>query len=162
GFAAVDFDDLIVETVRLLDGKPEAAPPFAHILVDEYQDTNRAQLELLFRLARGGRNVTVVGDDDQSIYSWRGAEAANILELERHFPGARVVKLDQNYRPTPAILAAANAVIKNNAVRHEKQLWSSRGGGDKVVVAVAADADAEAGFVCDEIERLRLEEQRRH
>src|SRR5262249_42735357 len=162
GFAAVDFDDLIVETVRLLDRRPGAAPPFAHVLVDEYQDTNRAQLELLFRLARDHRNVTVVGDDDQSIYSWRGAEAANILEFERHFPAARVVKLEQNYRSTPTILAAANAVIKNNAVRHTKELWTERASGDRVVLAVGSDADAEAKFVCDEIERLRLDERRRY
>jgi DNA helicase-2/ATP-dependent DNA helicase PcrA len=162
GFAAVDFDDLIVEAVRLLDRDPGAAPRFAHILVDEYQDTNRAQLELLLRLARGHDNVTVVGDDDQSIYSWRGAEAANILEFERHFPGARVVKLEQNYRSTPTILAAANAIIKNNAVRHAKELWSERAAGDKIVVAVAADADAEAGFVAGEVERLRLDERRRY
>jgi DNA helicase-2/ATP-dependent DNA helicase PcrA len=166
GFAAVDFDDLIVETVRLLDTDPEAGrrwgERFRYVLVDEYQDTNRAQLELLRRLAVAHKNVTVVGDDDQSIYSWRGAEAANILEFERHFPGARIVKLEQNYRSTPVILAAANAVIKNNRVRHAKELWSEAGGGDRIVLAVGADADAEAKFVCDEIERLRLEERRRY
>src|SRR5262249_9727436 len=162
GFAPLALDDPIVQTLRLLDAKPSALPPFRHVLVDEYQDTNRAQLELLLRLARDHRNVTVVGDDDQSIYAWRGAEAANILDFERHFPGARVVKLEQNYRSTPTILAAANAVIKNNAVRHTKELWTERASGDRVVLAVGSDADAEAKFVCDEIERLRLDERRRY
>jgi ATP-dependent DNA helicase UvrD/PcrA len=166
GFRAVDFDDLIVETVRLMDAQPEVGKRwgerFRFVLVDEYQDTNRAQLELLRRLAQA-RNVTVVGDDDQSIYAWRGADAANILEFERQFPGARVVKLEQNYRSTPTILAAANAVIENNSARHGKVLWSKRGDGniDKIVVAVAGDAEGEAKFVCDEVERLRLDERRR-
>jgi DNA helicase-2/ATP-dependent DNA helicase PcrA len=166
GFAAVDFDDLIVETVRLLDADAEAraawSARFRHVLVDEYQDTNRAQMELLVRLLGDHHNVTVVGDDDQSIYSWRGAEAAHILEFERRFPGARVVKLEQNYRSTPTILAAANAVIQNNRVRHPKTLWSDRRAGDPIVLAVGVDADAEAKFVGDEIERLRLEDGRRY
>jgi DNA helicase II / ATP-dependent DNA helicase PcrA len=162
GFAALDFDDLIVESVKLLDEKPAARPAFHFVLVDEYQDTNRAQLELLRRLAAGHDNVTVVGDDDQSIYSWRGAETANLIGFEAHFRGAKIVKLEQNYRSTPTILAAANAVIENNKVRHAKALWSSARAGDKVVVAVTPDADAEAKFVCDEIERLRLDEGRRH
>jgi superfamily I DNA/RNA helicase len=163
GFRAVDFDDLIVEAVRALDGEAGDAwgTRFRFVLVDEYQDTNRAQLELLRRLCRGHANVTVVGDDDQSIYAWRGAEASNILDFERHFPGARIVKLEQNYRSTPTILAAANAVIKNNAARHAKELWSERAGGDPIVLAAAPDADAEAKFVCDEVERLRLDERRR-
>jgi DNA helicase-2/ATP-dependent DNA helicase PcrA len=163
GFHAVDFDDLIVESVRALDG-PAAATwgrRFRFVLVDEYQDTNRAQLEMLRRLCGAHANVTAVGDDDQSIYAWRGAEAANILAFEEQFPGARIVKLEQNYRSTPTILAAANAVIRNNAARHAKQLWSDRGAGDKLVLAVAPDADGEAKFVCDEIERLRLDERRR-
>ena len=162
GFAALDFDDLIVESVKLLDEKPAARPAFHFVLVDEYQDTNRAQLELLRRLASGHDNVTVVGDDDQSIYSWRGAETANLIGFEQHFPGAKIVKLEQNYRSTPTILAAANAVIENNKVRHAKALWSEARSGDKVVLAVTPDADAEAKFVCDEIERLRLDERRRH
>ncbi len=165
GFRALDFDDLIVEAVRALDGSsPRAdgwATRFRFVLVDEYQDTNRAQLDFLRRLCRAHDNVTVVGDDDQSIYSWRGAQAANILEFERHFPGARVVKLEQNYRSTPTILAAANAVIRNNPLRHAKQLWSEKRAGDRLVLACAPDAEGEAKFVCDEIERLRLEERRR-
>jgi DNA helicase-2/ATP-dependent DNA helicase PcrA len=165
GFAAVDFDDLIVETVRTLDENDDArrkwGERYRFLLVDEYQDTNRAQLELMKRLCVGHANVTVVGDDDQSIYAWRGAEASNILDFEAIFPGARVVKLEQNYRSTPTILAAANAVIANNKVRHAKTLWSAAEGGDKVVLAVGADAEGEAKFVCDEVERLRLEERRR-
>jgi DNA helicase II / ATP-dependent DNA helicase PcrA len=163
GFRAVDFDDLIVEAVRLLEGPAGESwgARFRFVLVDEYQDTNRVQRALLGALCRAHRDVTAVGDDDQSIYAWRGAEAANILDFERHFPGARVVKLEQNYRSTPTILAAANAVIRNNAVRHAKELWSDRASGDKLVVAVTPDAEGEARFVCDEIERLRLEERRR-
>jgi DNA helicase II / ATP-dependent DNA helicase PcrA len=154
-FAAVDFDDLIVETVRL-----GWASPFEWLLVDEYQDTNTAQLLLLKKLARTP-NVTVVGDDDQSIYAFRGAEASNILEFDRHFPGATVVKLEQNYRSTPTILAAANAVIRHNAARHAKALWSDRGSGERIALYACGDAEAEAKLVCDEIERLRHEERRR-
>jgi superfamily I DNA/RNA helicase len=165
-FAAVDFDDLIVETVRLLDRDERVREKwqarYRYLLVDEYQDTNRAQLELVGRLAARHSNVTVVGDDDQSIYAWRGAEASNILDFDQRFPGAHVVKLEQNYRSTPTILAAANAVIKNNALRREKALWSDLRGGDKVSLVVAADSEGEAKFVCDELERLRLEERRRY
>jgi len=152
-----------VETVRALDGPAGESwgRRYRFVLVDEYQDTNRAQLELLRRLCREHANVTAVGDDDQSIYGWRGAEAANILAFEAQFPGARIVKLEQNYRSTPTILSAANAVIKNNVARHAKQLWSEKRAGDKLVLAVAPDADGEATFVCDEIERLRLEDRRR-
>ena len=163
GFRAVDFDDLIGESARALDG-PAAESwgrRFRFVLVDEYQDTNRAQMEMLRRLCHGHTNVTAVGDDDQSIYAWRGAEAANILAFEAQFPGARIVKLEQNYRSTPTILAAANAVIRNNAARHAKELWSDKQAGPKLVLAVAPDADGEAKFVCDEIERLRLDERRR-
>ncbi len=165
-FAAVDFDDLIVETVRLLDRHEGARDRwearFRWLLVDEYQDTNRAQLMLVRRLAARHSNVTVVGDDDQSIYAWRGAEASNILDFDRHFGGATIVKLEQNYRSTPTILAAANAVIKHNTVRHDKTLFSQARDGDKIVVSVCRDADEEAKFVCDEIERLRLEDRRRY
>jgi superfamily I DNA/RNA helicase len=162
GFAAVDFDDLIGETVRLLqDPESPWRSRYRHILVDEYQDTNKVQMAMVRGLASGHENVTVVGDDDQSIYAWRGAEAANILAFDQQFPGARVVKLEQNYRSTPNILAAANAVIKNNAVRHVKELWCDRAAGDKITVSVTPDAEAEAKFICDEIERLRLEDRRK-
>jgi DNA helicase-2/ATP-dependent DNA helicase PcrA len=123
-------------------------------MVDEYQDTNRAQFHLLRHLTDAHRNVCVVGDDDQSIYAWRGAEAGHILEFDRHFPGAKVVRLEENYRSTPAILAAANAVISHNTKRHAKRLWTARSVGDPIRLVVADDAEAEARFVAEEIELL--------
>jgi superfamily I DNA/RNA helicase len=131
-----------------------------YILVDEFQDTNRSQLMMVRTLAEKRGNVTVVGDDDQSIYAWRGAEATYILDFEKHFPGAHVVKLEQNYRSTPKILAAANAVIRNNTQRRDKTLFSDKPHGELLTSIVCGDADAEAKFVCDEIERLRLEDKR--
>ncbi|MCU1280587.1 MAG: UvrD/REP helicase, partial [bacterium] len=129
-FHALDFDDLICETVRLLDRddavRARWADRFRYVMVDEYQDTNRAQSLLLNHLVRAHNNVCVVGDDDQSIYGWRGAEAGHILEFDRHFPGAKIVKLEENYRSTPHILDAANAVIANNKKRHDKRLWTAR------------------------------------
>jgi DNA helicase-2/ATP-dependent DNA helicase PcrA len=164
-FAAVDFDDLITATVELLERDPEVrarwAERFWYLLVDEYQDTNRAQLMLVRALAPH-HNVTVVGDDDQSIYAWRGAEASNILDFEQHFPGAQIIKLEQNYRSTPTILAAANAVIRNNLARRDKTLFSDRAAGPPITLVACADPESEAAFVCDEIERLRLEDHRRH
>jgi superfamily I DNA/RNA helicase len=164
-FAAVDFDDLITAPVRLLERdagvRERWGERFWYLLVDEYQDTNRAQLMLVRALAPR-KNVTVVGDDDQSIYAWRGAEATNILDFEQHFAGARVIKLEQNYRSTPTILAAANAVIQNNATRRGKTLFSEAREGERITIVACADADAEAAFVCDEIERLRLESRRRY
>ncbi len=163
-FAAVDFDDLLVETVRLLDRDPgvreRIASRWLYVLVDEYQDTNTIQLELVKRLCERHSNVTVVGDDDQSIYAWRGAQSSNILDFERSFPGARIVKLEQNYRSTPSILAAANSVIEKNSKRHGKVLWSAAATGDLPVSVVCADAEGEAKFVGDEIERLRQDEER--
>jgi len=163
-FAAVDFDDLITETVRLLDRDPAVRERwqnrFWYLLVDEFQDTNRAQLMMVRTLAEKRGNVTVVGDDDQSIYAWRGAEATYILEFEKHFPGAHVIKLEQNYRSTPTILAAANAVIRHNTARRDKTLFSDKAAGELLTSVVCADADAEAKFVCDEIERARLEDRR--
>ncbi len=163
-FAAVDFDDLITETVHLLERDPAVRDRwqnrFWYLLVDEFQDTNRAQLMMVRTLAEKRGNVTVVGDDDQSIYAWRGAEASYILDFEQHFPGAHVIKLEQNYRSTPNILAAANAVIKHNATRRDKTLFSEKEVGPPLTTIVCADADAEAKFVCDEIERLRLEDRR--
>jgi DNA helicase II / ATP-dependent DNA helicase PcrA len=157
-YAAVDFDDLLTETVRLLDADERVRDrwrqKFRYVMVDEYQDTNRAQLLLVKHLVSDHGNLCVVGDDDQSIYSWRGADPRNILAFESMFPGAHVVKLEQNYRSTPTILAAANAVIANNAERHDKRLWSERAAGEPVQVAVALDAVEEARFVAREIERL--------
>jgi DNA helicase-2/ATP-dependent DNA helicase PcrA len=126
---AMDFDDLLVNGVRVLEQDPEALERwrsrFSHILVDEYQDTNRAQYVLVNMLAATHRNLMVVGDDDQSVYSWRGADIRNILDFEKDYPEATVVKLEQNYRSTSTILAAANAVVANNADRKPKTLWTT-------------------------------------
>jgi DNA helicase-2/ATP-dependent DNA helicase PcrA len=154
-FHAFDFDDLICETVRLFDRQPDVAQKwkFKYVMVDEYQDTNRAQFLFLKHLVQ--HNICVVGDDDQSIYGWRGAEAGHILEFEHHFPGASVVKLEENYRSTPQILNAANSVIAHNRKRHEKRLWTMRRSGDKLQLIACEDAEAEAQFVAEEIEVLR-------
>jgi DNA helicase-2/ATP-dependent DNA helicase PcrA len=157
-FHALDFDDLITETVRLLDENAEVRARWAarwrFVMVDEYQDTNRAQFHLMNHLVGAHKNICVVGDDDQSIYGWRGAESGHILEFERHFPGAKVVKLEENYRSTPAILDAANAVIAHNPKRHPKRLWTARAPGEPLCLVAADDAEAEAQFVAEEIELL--------
>ena len=157
-FAAVDFDDLITEPVRLIttmaDVQDRWASRFRYLLVDEYQDTNPAQLRLIHALSCQHDNVTVVGDDDQSIYAWRGADARNILGFDRQFPGATIVKLEQNYRSTSTILAAANAVILHNAERHGKTLWSDGDTGAPITSVACADAEAEARFVVDELAGL--------
>jgi len=156
---AFDFDDLICEVVNLWRRRPDVLERwrqrFRFVIVDEYQDTNHAQLELVRLLGGEHRNVCVVGDDDQSIYAWRGADVRNILEFESHFPGAKVVKLQDNYRSTEAILDVANAVLaRAGARRHQKTLVAARKGGDKVQLVVAADPDVEASFVCTEIQRI--------
>src|SRR5262249_47055603 len=120
---AVDFNDLILKALALFDHEDTAAvlrTRFRHVLVDEFQDTNRVQYQLVEKLAEATRNLTVVGDDDQSIYAWRGAEPRNLLDFDRDFPDATVVKLEQNYRSTQMILDAANGIIKRNRDRHEK------------------------------------------
>jgi len=156
---AMDFDDLLVQTVTLFREHPEVLERyrerFAHLLVDEYQDTNRAQNELVLQLAGGHRQVTVVGDSDQAIYGWRGADVRNILEFERAFPDATVVVLDRNYRSTQTILDAANAVISNNASRKPKELWTDRGAGERLTRYVAEDEHDEASFIVGEMQRLR-------
>src|SRR6185369_2477164 len=128
---AVDFDDLILLTLRLFREHPDALEAcrakYKYVMVDEYQDTNAAQFDLVHALTKEHRNFCVVGDDDQSIYGWRGAEVANLLDLEKHFPEVKIVKLEQNYRSTNTILNAANAVIKNNLRRRGKKLWSDKG-----------------------------------
>ncbi len=159
GFHAFDFDDLVAEPVRLFRRRSEVLARwqerFRYILVDEYQDTNHGQLELVRLLAREHRNVAVVGDDDQSIYAWRGADISNILDFEKHFPGAKIVRLEQNYRSTPAVLSVANAVLApTGARRHLKVLRATRGQGAAVSLVVAQDADVEAAFIADEIKRL--------
>ncbi|HET8569782.1 MAG TPA: UvrD-helicase domain-containing protein [Candidatus Limnocylindria bacterium] len=158
---AVDFDDLIARPVELLS-KDEAlrkkvARRFRHVLVDEYQDTNVAQLELLKLLAGERRNVCAVGDDDQAIYGWRGAEVRNILRFERHFPGAKEVRLEQNYRSTGHILACANGVIARNAGRRPKRLFTAAEDGERVRVVALPTEEDEARFVAEEIARLRRE-----
>ena len=154
---AVDFDDMLMLTVQVLERFPEALErwqtTFRHVLVDEYQDTNHAQYRLLQLLAAKHRNVVAVGDPDQSIYAFRGADIRNILDFERDFGGAGVIALEQNYRSTNSILEAANAVIDNNRDRKPKRLWSDLGQGDPVEVVEVEDEHAEARFVAAEIAR---------
>ena len=155
---AMDFDDLLGQAVRLLATQPDVLEHyrtrFKHVLVDEYQDTNRAQNELVTLLAGTHRNVCVVGDSDQSIYRFRGADVRNILDFERAFPDATVVVLDQNYRSTQTILDAANAVIANNVGRTPKALWTASGGGDRIVRYRADDEHDESGWISREMARL--------
>src|SRR5712671_6939570 len=125
-------------------------------MVDEYQDTNAAQFKLIHALTSQHRNLCVVGDDDQSIYGWRGAEIANLLDLEKHFPEVKIVKLEQNYRSTNTILTAANALIKNNARRRAKSLWSQKGQGTKILLRACANEDEEATEIVGQIEFARL------
>jgi superfamily I DNA/RNA helicase len=153
---AMDFDDLLRKAVQLFDENPEVRDKWRsrvkHLLVDEFQDTNNLQLQLVSHLAAGNPpNVCVVGDDDQSIYGWRGAEVSNILEFEKHFPDPRVIRLEQNYRSTNAILGAANRLIKNNPRRRGKNLWSPKEGGEPVRVIGIPDDRKEAEFVIQEI-----------
>jgi len=162
--AAFDFDDLIVEPVRLFQKDPEVnrrwTERFHYVMVDEFQDTNKAQLRMIKSLVAAHNNLCVVGDDDQSIYSWRGADPSNILKFDHVFPGAKIVKLEQNYRSTKTVLAAANTVIANNKDRHGKTLWSQMGDGEKITHAVAATAEDEAKWVAQEIRRLVKEGRR--
>jgi DNA helicase-2/ATP-dependent DNA helicase PcrA len=155
---AVDFDDMLMLTVDVLERFPEALErwqsSFHHVLVDEYQDTNKAQYRLLQLLAAKHRNVFAVGDPDQSIYAFRGADIRNILDFEEDFGGAGTIALEQNYRSTNSILEAANAVIDNNRDRKPKRLWSELGEGDPVEVVEVEDEHAEARFVAAEIARL--------
>ena len=152
---ALDFDDLLIEAVRLLREHPEVRDRwrahFAHILIDEYQDTNAAQYHLVKLLVNKAQNICVVGDDWQSIYSWRGADFTNILNFERDFPGTKVVKLEQNYRSTGHILEAAHAVISKNSQRTDKKLWTDAGMGYPVQVQGVYDDAEEARLVADRI-----------
>ena len=152
---ALDFDDIIVKTVELLKSCPEVLEyyqeRFQYVMVDEYQDTNTAQFELVKLLAGKYRNLCVVGDDDQSIYRFRGANIRNILDFEKYFPEARVIKLEQNYRSTQAILDAANAVIRNNKSRKDKALWTDRGIGSLVRFRQFDNAYEEAEYIADDV-----------
>jgi DNA helicase II / ATP-dependent DNA helicase PcrA len=154
---ALDFDDLLLETVRLLKSSATVRERYQrryqYMLIDEYQDTNRPQYELIKLLAGPRHNVCVVGDEDQSIYSWRGADIRNILEFEKDFPEARIIRLEQNYRSTQAILEAASAVVSNNLKRKGKTLWTAREGGNKIGYYEAPDGENESLFAADYISR---------
>jgi DNA helicase II / ATP-dependent DNA helicase PcrA len=158
---ALDFDDLLLEAARLLKAVPEVRDyynrRFQYVLVDEYQDTNRPQYELMRLLAGSRHNVCAVGDEDQSIYSWRGADIRNILEFENDFPEAKIVRLEQNYRSTQNILQAASAVVANNVRRKGKNLWTSRQGGTKIGYYEAPDGENEALFAADYISKYLRE-----
>jgi DNA helicase-2/ATP-dependent DNA helicase PcrA len=154
---ALDFDDLLLEAVRLLrtdDATREAwNRRLNYVMIDEYQDTNRSQYELMRLLSEQHKNVCVVGDEDQSIYSWRGADIRNILDFEHDFPKAKVIRLEQNYRSTKNILAAAGAVVENNKARKGKKLWTEAGAGDLIGLYAGFDAENEALFIADAIEK---------
>ena len=154
---ALDFDDLLLEAVRLLKAVPEVRERYnrryKYLLIDEYQDTNRPQYELMKLLAGSARNVCVVGDEDQSIYSWRGADIRNILEFERDFPNVRTIRLEQNYRSTQIILEGASAVVANNTLRKGKTLFTTREGGSLIGYYEAPDGENEALFIADRIQQ---------
>jgi DNA helicase-2/ATP-dependent DNA helicase PcrA len=158
---ALDFDDLLLETVRLLKVAPEVRERYhrryRYLLIDEYQDTNRPQYELMKLLAEPGRNVCVVGDEDQSIYSWRGADIRNILEFEKDFPEVRTIRLEQNYRSTQIILEGASAVVANNTQRKGKTLFTTREGGSLIGYYEAPDGENEALFIADRVQRYLRE-----
>ena len=154
----VDFDDMLLLTLRIFENHPDTLDHYRdvyrYLLVDEYQDTNAAQFRILQLLAGDRMNICVVGDDDQSIYAWRGADVSNILDFPKLFPGAKKIKLEQNYRSTNKILDAANAVIAKNDSRYEKNLWSAKGDGENIRVVRAKDGEAEALFVVNTIRNL--------
>ncbi len=160
---AVDFDDLLLEAVRLLKFSAEVRERYQrryqYVLVDEYQDTNRPQYELMKLMAGEHKNVCAVGDEDQSIYSWRGADIRNILEFEKDFPNARIVRLEQNYRSTQIILEAAGAVVANNIRRKGKKLWTERQGGSLIGYYEAPDGENEALFIADKIQAFLRQAQ---
>jgi DNA helicase-2/ATP-dependent DNA helicase PcrA len=155
---ALDFDDLLLETVRLLahdaNLRFQMNRRFEFVMIDEYQDTNRSQYELMRLLTEAHKNICVVGDEDQSIYGWRGADIRNILDFERDFPDAKVIRLEQNYRSTKNILEAASAVVANNTERKGKWLWTEAGAGEKIGRFEAFDGEQEALFIADTIDKL--------
>ena len=158
---AVDFDDLLLRVVRLFESVPEALQWYrrvwAHVLVDEYQDTNRAQYRIIQRLTEEHRNLCVVGDPDQSVYRWRGADLRNILDFEKDYPDCHVVRLEQNYRSTKRILAMASTVIAHNTARRDKRLWTENVEGERAFVYRAWDENEEAGWVAQTLRALRAE-----
>src|SRR5688500_20241208 len=159
---ALDFDDLLIKTVHLLRHSPEVREKynnkFQYILVDEYQDTNSLQFALIRLITEKRQNICVVGDEDQSIYKWRGADISNILNFEKHFPNTRTIRLEQNYRSTKLILDLAGAVVKNNLERKGKTLWTSNARGGRVGYYQAFDAEAEARWVANKIVEHRKAE----
>ena len=159
---AIDFDDIINYTIKILMENPDIleyySDKFHYVLVDEYQDTNKAQFTLVTMLASKNGNITVVGDNDQGIYSFRGADISNILNFERDFPGTKIIKLEQNYRCTGNILKAANAVIKNNEVTYKKELWTENEVGNLPAVYSAKNEYDEGTYIAQQIEHLRREE----
>ena len=159
---ALDFDDLLLRTLQLFVDHPPVLDyyrqRFQYVHVDEYQDTNAAQYTLVRLLTQESRNLCVVGDDDQSIYGWRGADIRNILDFEKDFPDAQVIKLEQNYRSTSNILDAANQVIAHNAGRKEKMLWTDAGEGEKIRLYSAGDEREEAAWICERVRKLRHQE----
>lgn len=159
---AIDFDDIINFTINILTENPDVleyySEKFKYVLVDEYQDTNKAQFTLITLLAARHGNITVVGDNDQGIYSFRGADISNILNFEKDFPGTKIIKLEQNYRSTKNILNAANAVIKNNSKKYEKSLWTEKEDGKLPQLHVCDNEYDEAMYVAEEIEHLKREE----
>ena len=162
--SALDFDDLLLKTVQLFDAAPDVTARynqrFAHLLVDEYQDTNRTQYRLVRQLTLERQNLCVVGDEDQSIYRWRGATIENILRFERDYPNAGVIRLEQNYRSTQTILDAAGAVVRCNSARKGKTLWTQRGAGQPIGLCEAASAEEEAWFVAQQISSVPDESRR--
>ena len=156
---ALDFDDLLVKTLQLFVEHPPVLEyyqgRFQYVHVDEYQDTNYAQYQLVSLITRKSRNLCVVGDDDQSIYGWRGADIRNILDFEKDFPDATVIKLEQNYRSTANILDAANQIIAHNEGRKEKELWTEDGEGEKITLYAAADERDESAWICQRIRQLQ-------
>ena len=163
---ALDFDDIIVKAINLLTDFPEVLDyyqsKFHYIMVDEYQDTNNAQFTLIGLLAARHGNICVVGDDDQGIYSWRGANIRNILDFEKEFPGTKVIKLEQNYRSTESILDAANQVIRNNAGRKNKKLWTENGKGENLKYVCSGNEHEEANYVVYEINKQIKEGKRKY
>jgi DNA helicase II / ATP-dependent DNA helicase PcrA len=159
---ALDFDDLLIKTVKVLRKDVEVREKYNHkfryILVDEYQDTNSLQFALIRFLTEAQQNICVVGDEDQSIYKWRGADITNILNFEQHFPNTKIIRLEQNYRSTQTILDVAGAVVKNNTERKGKKLWTSNPPGERVRYYQAFDAEAEARFVASKIVEQRREQ----